>query len=101
MRRRRRPPAPRKNNIGRRNRLPYLFFAGFEVEAEGADPDGAAVAVVGGVGDVLQVQGGEEPWAEFRGVVGFRDGFRGVAKGAVSDQEVVPAAFEVFAMDRG
>ena len=59
--------------------------------ADGAYPGGAAVAVVAGVGDVLDVEGVEHASPGVVVVVGFHDIFAAVVEVAVAEQEAEAA----------
>src|ERR1700722_293929 len=74
--------------------LIYLLPAAFDVQAEREGPERSAIVVVGGVIDVLGVEGGEKPFVQVRVVVGFPVVFGRVVQLPVADEEVESAAGE-------
>ena len=69
-----------------------------DVEAQGGNRDRAAVLVVAGIVDVLQIKGSEETAPEMRGVEALEDFLRGVGKAAVAEQEAQPAESQILLM---
>jgi len=63
-----------------------------------ADGDRAAVAVVAGAGDELDVGRGEDAAVELGGVVGLDEGLAAVVQAAVAEQEAGAAEREVAAV---
>jgi hypothetical protein len=66
------------------------------VGADGADPDGAAVAVVAGVVDVLHIERVEHAAPGVVVVVAFDDVFAAVVEVAVAEQEAEAAEFQIL-----
>ncbi len=64
--------------------------------AERGDEDGAAVAVVAGVVDVLQAGCEVDAAPDVDCVVGFQDIFAAVVEGAIAEQEAEAAVGEVI-----
>ncbi len=54
------------------------------MKAQAGDGDGAAVLVIAGIVDVLDVEGSKEAAPDMRGVKALKDFLRAVSKGAVS-----------------
>src|SRR5580658_7180689 len=71
------------------------------VDAGGEDGDRAAVAVEGGVVDVLVIDGEVNVLPEGQIVIGFDDFFPAVVEGAVAVEDSQAAGFEVSLVFRG
>ncbi len=71
----------------------------FPVEAGGEDVDGAAVAVEGGVFDVLVIKGGVGVFAEGEVVVGLDELFDSVSEPAITGQDASAAGGEKVAVN--
>ena len=63
--------------------------------AEGGDQDGAAVAVVAGIVDVLDAGGEINATPDVDGVVGLEDVFAAVVESAVAEQKAEAAVREI------
>src|SRR4030095_9005733 len=75
--------------------------AEFRVQSQRQYPYRTSVAIVSGVRDVLEVDGGEEPGHEACGVVGLRDGFATVVERAIANQEIEATAREISGVNAG
>src|SRR5436190_4376628 len=77
------------------------IFAEFDVQPQARDPHGAPIAIVGGIGHVLQIEAREKARDQSRAVVCLRDGLRSVPEPAISDQKIVSAAREIVGVHSG
>src|SRR4030095_3590795 len=75
--------------------------AEFRVQSQRQYPYRTSVAIVSGVRDVLEVDGGEEPGHEACGVVGLRDGFAAIVERAIAIQEIEATAREISGVNSG
>ena len=66
------------------------------VEAESWDQHRAAVAIVAGIVNVLQVWAREDSPPHVRVVVGLENGFPAVIQGSVAEQEALPSQFQIM-----
>src|ERR1700682_6007822 len=75
---------------------PYLH-----VQPDGRNPHWPAIAVVSGIGNVLEIEAGEEPRKQTGVVIRLPDVFPAIPQPSIADQKIVPAAREVILMDTG
>src|SRR5262249_12398437 len=72
----------------------------FDVYPQREDRDGTAIAVVGGMIDLVEVSRHVDALADLTAVVDFQDLFQAVVQTAVADDEPQPARGQVVAMGR-
>src|SRR5271165_2484921 len=74
----------------------WVSLSELDVGAHGVNWHGAAVAVVAGVGGVLEIGGNREPLGDLPAVVGLQDLLLGVAERAVAqDQALGPSGGQI------
>jgi len=66
------------------------------VPAHGLDPDGAAVAVVAGIVDVLDIEGEEETLPGVPGVVALDNVLASIVQAAIAEQKTEAAVLQII-----
>jgi repressor of nif and glnA expression len=68
------------------------------VQAERRNQNGAAIAVIAGIVDVLKIEAGVNATPEMHGVIGLEDIFPAVGEAAISQQKAESAESEILLM---
>ena len=66
------------------------------VQAQSGDDYGAAVTVVPGMSDVLEIQRGKYPTPNMQGVIRLCNGFAGIAQSSISQNETIATQGQIF-----